>query len=231
MSVPWGILYIGIHFQQNISNFKWFSSITSYNMGPNFNLNYLSSMFMDIERFETTTTIEEKLLRKPVPDEDIWRLPLLCKFLMQRQDMEVMMENTEGITDLIDSLCSSWSKWSNWYWPLTTVVGLSKALFIAVCVRWLTYLAEAWHSCGLSWEVDLSGWIPRQSLINQFCIWDPPTLLWLFLFYFYELCKYVRNTTNIYQVNVNFTSLRFPAKQPVIKLAIQMVFCPAKKRI
>ena len=26
-------------------------------MGPNFNLNYLSSMFLDIERFETTMTI------------------------------------------------------------------------------------------------------------------------------------------------------------------------------
>ena len=57
MSVPWGILYIGIYLPQNISNFKWIFSITSYNMGPNFNLNYLSSMLKDIERFDTTTTI------------------------------------------------------------------------------------------------------------------------------------------------------------------------------
>jgi len=46
--------------------------------------------------------IEEKLLR--VPDEDIWRLPLLCKFFMQRQEMELNLENTETITGLIDSL-------------------------------------------------------------------------------------------------------------------------------
>ena len=42
-------MYIGIHFPQNIGNFKLFSSITSYNMGPNFNLNYLNSIFLDIE--------------------------------------------------------------------------------------------------------------------------------------------------------------------------------------
>ena len=28
-------------------------------MGPNFNLNYLSSMFLDISRFETTTTDDD----------------------------------------------------------------------------------------------------------------------------------------------------------------------------
>ena len=51
--------------------------------------------------------IEEKLLREPVPDEDIWRLPLLCKLLMQRQEMELNLDNTEYISNLIDSLCSS----------------------------------------------------------------------------------------------------------------------------
>ena len=51
--------------------------------------------------------VEVKLRREPVPNEDMWRLPLLCKLLIQRKEMELNMEKTEGITDLIDSLCSS----------------------------------------------------------------------------------------------------------------------------
>ena len=51
--------------------------------------------------------IGKKLLREPVPNEDIWRLPLLCKYLIKRREMEVNLEKTEAITDLIDSLCSS----------------------------------------------------------------------------------------------------------------------------
>ena len=51
--------------------------------------------------------VEVRLHREPVPNEDMWRLPLLCKLLIQRKEMEVNMEKTEGITDLIDSLCSS----------------------------------------------------------------------------------------------------------------------------
>jgi hypothetical protein len=50
---------------------------------------------------------KEAVLREPVPAEDIWRLPLLCQFLMRRQNMETNMEDTEVITDLINSLCSS----------------------------------------------------------------------------------------------------------------------------
>ena len=51
--------------------------------------------------------VEVRLHREPVPNEDMWRLPLLCKLLIQRKEMELNMEKTEGITDLIDSLCSS----------------------------------------------------------------------------------------------------------------------------
>ena len=52
-------------------------------------------------------SVREALKRNPVPDQDLWRLPLLCQFLMKRQDMEVIMESTEDNTNLINSLCSS----------------------------------------------------------------------------------------------------------------------------
>ena len=61
MSVPWGILYIGTHSPQNISTFYILSYRTRYSMGPNFNLNYLSSMFLDIAHFETTTTMYARI--------------------------------------------------------------------------------------------------------------------------------------------------------------------------
>ena len=57
ISVPWCILHIGTHTPQNINVFHRFSFRKSCNKGPNFNLNYLSSMFLDIAGFETTTTI------------------------------------------------------------------------------------------------------------------------------------------------------------------------------
>ena len=50
-------------------------------------------------------SIRESLARQPVPPEDEWRLPLLCKYLMTRREMEALLENTDNITDLIDSLC------------------------------------------------------------------------------------------------------------------------------
>ena len=52
-------------------------------------------------------SVREALKRNPVPDQDLGRLPLLCQFLMKRQDMEGIMESTEDITNLINSLCSS----------------------------------------------------------------------------------------------------------------------------
>ena len=66
MSVPWGMLYIGTHFSQHIRNFHRFYCRTSCNMVPNFNLNYLSSMFLDIARFETTMTNYENNKHKHI---------------------------------------------------------------------------------------------------------------------------------------------------------------------
>ena len=42
-----------------------------------------------------------------VPKEDTWRLPLLEKLLLQRNEMEVQVEDTTSLQQLIDSLCSS----------------------------------------------------------------------------------------------------------------------------
>ena len=42
-----------------------------------------------------------------VPDEDVWRLPLLEKLLLQRHQMECLIQDTSEIQGLIDSLCSS----------------------------------------------------------------------------------------------------------------------------
>ena len=52
-------------------------------------------------------SVRKALKKNPVPDQDMWRLPLLCQFIMKRQDMEVILESTEDITNLINSLCSS----------------------------------------------------------------------------------------------------------------------------
>ena len=51
--------------------------------------------------------VNEALVRESVPDEDNWRLPLLCQFLTRREEMETNLEDTKNITELIDSLCSS----------------------------------------------------------------------------------------------------------------------------
>ena len=40
------------------------------------------------------------------PNEDQWRFSLLEKLLMQRYKMEMQVENTDAIQELIDSLCS-----------------------------------------------------------------------------------------------------------------------------
>ena len=45
------------------------------------------------------------LVRDPVPEEEMWRFPLLSQYLKQRREMEVNMENTDVISDLIESLC------------------------------------------------------------------------------------------------------------------------------
>ena len=50
---------------------------------------------------------KESLVRQPVPAEDSWRVPLLVQYLEERTMFEANMEQTDQITDLIDSLCSS----------------------------------------------------------------------------------------------------------------------------
>ena len=42
-----------------------------------------------------------------VPKRDRWRLPLLEKLLLQRQNMKSQIQNTSKVQELIDSLCSS----------------------------------------------------------------------------------------------------------------------------
>ena len=46
--------------------------------------------------------------REPtVPVEDLWRIPFLVKLLNQRKEMEANCANTDNISELIDSLCTS----------------------------------------------------------------------------------------------------------------------------
>ena len=66
-SVPLHILYICIYF---IHQGFWFRSITfwtGHKMQQNFNLNYLSYMFLDLARYDTTTTTSDPPCKKPKP--------------------------------------------------------------------------------------------------------------------------------------------------------------------
>ena len=51
--------------------------------------------------------VSEKLseMTKPVPQQDVWRLPYLQKLLIQRYKMKIQALDTEDITGLINSLC------------------------------------------------------------------------------------------------------------------------------
>ena len=51
--------------------------------------------------------VKENLPYSAVPNQDLWRLPLLCQYLFQRRQMEISLEDTKEISNLIDSLCSS----------------------------------------------------------------------------------------------------------------------------
>ena len=55
----------------------------------------------------TSAEVKEKLPDKETPEQDLWRLPLLCQYLDKRKEMETNMEDTKEIDSLIDSLCSS----------------------------------------------------------------------------------------------------------------------------
>ena len=43
-----------------------------------------------------------------IPENDVWRPPLLDMLLNRRKDMEVALLKTDEIQKVIDSLCSSW---------------------------------------------------------------------------------------------------------------------------
>ena len=43
----------------------------------------------------------------PVPEGDMWRIPLLARLLEERRDKEAMEEDTETVEELLNSLCSS----------------------------------------------------------------------------------------------------------------------------
>ena len=45
--------------------------------------------------------------KSPVPVNEKWRLQYLMKLIEARQEMKATSENTDDVTTLIDSLCSS----------------------------------------------------------------------------------------------------------------------------
>ena len=51
--------------------------------------------------------VRDKLSSREVPQQDLWRLPLLCQYLNQRREMESCLQDTKEISNLIDSLCNS----------------------------------------------------------------------------------------------------------------------------
>ena len=50
---------------------------------------------------------EHYQIKPEVPEVDQWRLPLLEKYLKRRNDQNILCEDTDYITSLITSLCSS----------------------------------------------------------------------------------------------------------------------------
>ena len=57
----------------------------------------------------TSAKVREALLaaEQPVAEADQWRVTFLEKLLVQRRAMEMAVEDTKAISELIDSLCSS----------------------------------------------------------------------------------------------------------------------------
>ena len=55
----------------------------------------------------TAFQVRDSVPNSRIPPQDEWRLPLLCQYIYQRQEMKVQGEDTKEITQLIDSLCSS----------------------------------------------------------------------------------------------------------------------------
>ena len=129
-------------------------------------------LWMIMDFLLTSTRRPKTRWRVPsaVPNQDLWRLPLLCQYLFQRRQMEISLEDTKEISNLIDSLCSSWFsvmiyrvKWTYvlpcihqlffWLKPyrkpwsafarlLYTVAGMqpTKCRYIYKCVKWILSL-------------------------------------------------------------------------------------------
>ena len=55
----------------------------------------------------TSVQVKDAVPNSQVPPQEQWRLPLLCQYIYQRQEMKVQCQETKEITKLIDSLCSS----------------------------------------------------------------------------------------------------------------------------
>ena len=57
----------------------------------------------------TSAKVREALLaaEQPVAEAEQWRVTFLEKLLVQRRAMEMAVEDTKAISELIDSLCSS----------------------------------------------------------------------------------------------------------------------------
>ena len=51
--------------------------------------------------------VREAVPISKVPEEDMWRLPLLCQYLQKRMELNAQLEDTKELTNLIDSLCNS----------------------------------------------------------------------------------------------------------------------------
>ena len=57
----------------------------------------------------TAATVRSRTTLVPIPEQDLWRLPLLDKFLCRRAELELLLEDTERpLQQLIDSLCDTW---------------------------------------------------------------------------------------------------------------------------
>ena len=55
----------------------------------------------------TAKQISQGVIVPEVPVNHVWRVRLLKRLLQDRKELEVLLVNTDDITALIDSLCSS----------------------------------------------------------------------------------------------------------------------------
>ena len=50
---------------------------------------------------------KDKFKKAIVPEKEVWRIPLLSRLLEERQEKEIMEEDSSIVEELIGSLCSS----------------------------------------------------------------------------------------------------------------------------